>query len=157
MAGMTDKMMPAGYHSLTPYIAVRGAAAAIDFYQRVFGARQLQRIDGDGGAVLHALLEIGDSRLFVSDEMPSYGFHAPEGSGHTGSIMIYVDDVDAVYARAVEAGATTLAGLHDFVSGDRMAGVVDPFGHRWALATHIEDVPDDEVERRVREMMAVAS
>jgi uncharacterized glyoxalase superfamily protein PhnB len=145
---------PRGYHNLTPFIAVRGGAAAIDFYQRAFDARVLSRMDGDAGTVLHAELVIGDSVVLLSDEIPSMGIVAPAGESVTGSYTLYVADAAEVHARAVAAGAKSVADVADVFSGDRMGVVMCPFGHRWVILTRIEDVPEEEIERRAREWVA---
>jgi PhnB protein len=154
MADMTDKTppVPAGFRTITPYIAVKGGAAAIDYYRKAFGAEQVRRMDGPDGSVSHAELRIGDSLLQISDEFPTMGLRAPAGDGVTGSILLYVPDVDAVFARAVAEGATEISPVEDSFSGDRIGALLCPFGHRWAIATHIEDVSDEEIERRVAEL-----
>jgi len=133
---------------------VRGGAAAIDFYRQAFGAEVVHRMDGPDGLLLHAELRIGDSMLQVSEEFPSIGLCAPEGDCRANALTLYTADVDAVFARAVELGATVLSPVADEFSGDRMGRVLCPFGHRWVLATRVEDVAPEEVERRAREAMA---
>jgi PhnB protein len=147
---------PAGYHTITPYFAVPAGAGAkaLDFYERAFGARVLSRMDGPDGSVLHAELLFGDSVMQLSDEMPSMGIAAPDGTTVSGSFGMYVDDPDAVYATAVAAGARSVGEPQDVFSGDRMATVMCPYGHRWNILKRVEDVPEEEIERRAREWMA---
>lgn len=147
---------PAGYHTITPFLVVRDGQAMLDFYQRAFGAKVLTRMDGPDGTVLHAEMMIGDSMLQVGDPIPDLGLVAP-GDTRTTSFVVYVPDVDATYAQAVAAGATSLSGVEDVFSGDRMAAVMCPAGHRWVLLTRVEDVAPDEIERRAREWVAAGS
>jgi PhnB protein len=153
MDHMTDKI-PAGYYSLTPSLAVRGAAEAIGYYERAFGAQQVRRLHGPDGSVMHAELRIGDSIVIVYDEMPAFGLPAPSGGAHSSSVMFYTPDADAVFARAIAEGATEVSPIGDFFTGDRMGVLVCPYGHRWAIAEHLRDVPDEEIERAAREWMA---
>jgi PhnB protein len=150
------KPIPEGYRSLTPSLTVDGAAAAIDFYKRAFGAVENSRaIAPDGQKVWHADLQIGDSRLMLSDAFPEQGATAPDPSGAVGfSIWLYVEDVDAVFARAVEAGATVQMPVDTMFWGDRMGGLRDPFGHNWTVATRVEDVSDEESRRRAEQFSA---
>ena len=142
--------IPEGYHSLTPYLIVNGAAKAIEFYEQAFGAVELYRMEGDG-RIGHAELQIGDSRFMLADEFPERGIHGPEpGHPRGDSLLLYVEDVDAVVARAVAAGATLERKVENQFYGDRSGGVVDPFGHRWYVATHVEDVSPEEMERRAK-------
>ena len=147
------KPIPEGYHSITPHLTVRGAARAIDFYRRAFGAEEIGRMHGpDGKTVMHAELKIGNSRLFLCDEVPEMECRGPETLGGTASgIYLYVRDVDETFRKAVEAGATVKRPLEDMFWGDRTGSVVDPFGHSWDLATHREDVPPEEMKRRGEE------
>lgn len=149
--------IPAGFHSLTPYLAVDGGARAIDFYRRAFGAEQLSRMDGPDDTVMHAEMRIGDSIFQLSDAMPDYGLVAPRHDGVTSAIMIYCENVDALFAQAIGAGATEVTAVNDFASGDRYGTVMDPFGHRWTLATRVEDVSPEESQRRVAEWAAQQS
>ncbi len=149
--------VPRGYTSLTPYLVVEGASAAIDFYTRIFGAKVVSRMDGPGRMVMHAELDFGNGRLQLSDPMPSYGLRAPHGEGVTGSIVHYVSDVDSVYAAAIAAGAKPFEPVSTFVTGDRFGSLLDPFGHRWAIMTRVEDVPSDVAEQRVKEWLASQS
>ena len=143
------KPIPEGYHSVTPYLVVKGAVRAIEFYEKAFGARQLFRMMGPDGRVGHAELEIGDSRLMLADEHPEIGARSPHSIGGSPvTIHLYVDDVDATVARALTAGAQLTRPVADQFYGDRNAGLTDPFGHVWFVATHKEDVPTDELERR---------
>jgi uncharacterized glyoxalase superfamily protein PhnB len=147
------KPVPEGYHSITPFLTVRGADRAIDFYRRAFGAKELGRMNGpDGKTVMHAELQIGDSRFFLGDEIPGMDCRSPEtlGGSPTG-IYLYVRDVDEAFRKAVDAGATVKRPVEDMFWGDRTGSVLDPFGHTWDLATHREDVPPQEMKRRGEE------
>ena len=145
--------IPEGCHSLTPYLVVRGAAAAIDFYKTVFGATEHYRIHGPGGTIGHAELTIGDSRLMLADETPAMGAIAPPPAGTKSfSLALYVEDADAVFARAVGAGATVIGPVRDQFYGDRSGTFTDPFGHLWTVATHKEDVSPAELQRRAEAM-----
>lgn len=143
--------VPDGYRSLTPYLAVPDGPKAIEFYQRVFGAEVLSRQDMPDGKVAHAELLIGDSILQLSDEMPQMGLRAPNGEWVHSSLVHYCADVDAVFAKAVDAGAKQVEPVSTFVTGDRYGTVVDPFGHRWAILTRVEEVSREEADRRVQE------
>jgi PhnB protein len=148
------KPIPDGYTALTPYLVVRGAAEAIAFYTRAFGARELYRMPGADGRVMHAELELGDARLMLSDENPAQGAVSPLGlAGSAMSLLHYVDDVDAAFAKALAAGASELMPPSDMFWGDRFGIVQDPFGHRWQIATHREDVGPAQMQER----MAAAS
>ena len=152
---MTAKVraIPDGYHAITPYLVVKGAARAIDFYKKVFGAREKFRMDGPGGTVAHAEIEIGDSVIMLADENPQHGALSPSTVGGTPvSIMLYVEDVDRTAETLTKAGAKTLRPVQDMFYGDRSGGFEDPFGHRWHVSTHIEDVSPEEIERRMRTM-----
>jgi PhnB protein len=143
------KPIPEGYHSVTPYLIVKGGARAIEFYERAFAARELFRLMQPDGRVGHAELEIGDSRVMLADEHPEIGALSPQSIGGSPvTIHLYVEDVDATVARAVEAGAKITRPVADQFYGDRNGGVTDPFGHVWFVATHKEDVPAEELERR---------
>lgn len=144
------KPIPVGMHTLTPYLRVRGGPAAIAFYKKAFGAEVLFEMPMPGGEqIMHAELQIGDSRLMVSDEAPGMGCPSPQTVGGTGSaVFLAVADVDAVYARAVAAGATGAMPPTDMFWGDRFSKLTDPFGHEWAIATHIEDVGPEEMAKR---------
>ncbi len=138
--------IPEGMHSLTPHLVCRGAAAAIEFYGRAFGAIELFRLPGPDGRLIHACVRIGDSQLFLVDEMPEHGALGPQAlKGSPVTIHLQVQDADAVFARAVQAGATVGMPLADMFWGDRYGQVVDPFGHHWSIATHVRDVRPDEM------------
>jgi len=150
------KPVPDGYRTVTPYLTVKGAAQAIDFYKKAFGAKEKERMPGpDGKSVMHAELELGDSIVMLSDEFPGGTCRSPQSLGGTSaSVFLYVPDVDAAFKRAVDAGAKPTMPLTDMFWGDRFGKVTDPFGHEWGMATHKEDVPPDQMERRAREFMA---
>lgn len=149
---MAVASIPAGYHSVTPYLVVKGAADAIEFYRKAFGATELLRMPLPGGKIAHAEVKIGDSPVMLADE--SDGFHAPQpGAGSPVSLMVYVDDVDRVFAQALAAGAKEMRPVADQFYGDRLGTLLDPFGHVWSIATHVEDVAPDEIERRFAKMM----
>jgi uncharacterized glyoxalase superfamily protein PhnB len=150
------KKIPAGYHTVTPAITVRGAAEAIEFYKKAFGAVEVSRFTGPGGrGVMHAEIRIGDSPIMLGDEFPNMGCKSPTSLGHsTGSLFIYVEDVDAAFQKAVGCGAAVQMPPADMFWGDRFAKVTDPFGHTWALATRFEDVSPEECARRGQEFMA---
>jgi PhnB protein len=143
--------IPAGYHTVTPYLMVRDAARAIAFYRDAFGAQQVMRFDTPNGKVAHAEVTIGDSHVMLADESPE--FAGPQTLGGAGvSLMLYVDDVDATFARAVAAGATVRRPVADQFYGDRLGTLADPFGHVWSIATHREDVSLEEMQRRMAAM-----
>jgi PhnB protein len=148
--------IPAGYASVTPYLIVRGAAKAIDFYQRAFGAVELFRLDSPDGTLAHAEIKIGNSPVMLADGMSGYPDPLTLG-GSSVSFMIYVPDVDAAFARAIAAGATVKRPVADQFYGDRTGTLADPFGHVWSLATHVEDVAPEEMDRRLKEMMKPAA
>ena len=140
------KAIPDGMHSLTPHLVCRGAAAAIDFYGRAFGAIEQFRLPGPDGRLIHACVRIGDSRLFLVDEMPEHGALGPQAlKGSPVTIHLQVQDADATFARAVAAGATVTMPLADMFWGDRYGRVVDPFGHHWSIATHLREVSREEM------------
>jgi PhnB protein len=142
------KAIPDGYHSVQPYLIVKGATAAIDFYKKAFGAKERLRMENEG-RIGHAEIEIGDSCIMLADEHPQIGAYGPEHYGGSPvSLMIYVTDCDAVYAQALKAGAKSDREPKDQFYGDRMAGVVDPFGFRWYLGTHIKDVSKEELQQQ---------
>ena len=150
---MSVSYRPEGYHSVTPYLTVDGAAKAIEFYAEAFSATEVLRMPmGDSGRLAHAEIRIGDSHVMLSEEWPDMNILAPTSrGGPTSSVLIYVEDVDAAYAKALAAGATAERPPENQFWGDRMGTLVDPFGHRWSLATHVEDVSDDEMQRRMAE------
>ena len=146
--------IPEGYPPVTPYLIVDGAAAAIEFYESVLGARERMRMDAPGGRIGHAELEIGDSVVMLADEHPDIGALGPKSVGGTPvSLHVYVDDVDGVFKRAIDAGGRELRPIEDRFYGDRLGTFEDPFGHHWHVATHVEDVPEDEMGRRAAEAM----
>jgi PhnB protein len=144
---------PDGYTTLTPFLVCSPAVEALRFYEEVFGATVVSRMDGPGGAVMHAELDLGDGRLQLSDPDEQYGLVVPDRAADSvsGSLCIYVPDVDAVFAKAVERGATVREKPDTFVTGDRFASIYDPFGHRWAVMTRVEEVSPEETERRLAE------
>jgi PhnB protein len=148
--------IPKGYHTVTPHLTVRGAAEAIEFYTRAFGARERGRMPmPDGKAIMHAELLIGNSIVFLADEFPDMGCRAPKTlGGATGTLHLYVKDVDRAFQRAVAAGAEVRMPATDMFWGDRYAKVADPFGHEWGLATHKEDLSAGEIGRRAKAFFA---
>jgi PhnB protein len=149
------KPIPEGYPRITPYLIVDGASAAIDFYASVLGASERMRMSAPGDKVGHAELEIGDSVIMLADEAPEMDAHGPKAVGGTPvSLHVYVEDADDVFARALEAGARELQPVEDKFYGDRTGSFEDPFGHRWHVATHVEDVPADEMEERAAAAMS---
>ncbi len=148
------KPIPEGYPRVTPYLCVQGAGDAIEFYSKVLGAVERMRMPMPGGKVGHAELELGDSLIMLSDEAPEMGIRSPKAIGGTPvTVSVYVEDVDAVFDRALQEGATSLRAVEDQFYGDRSGQFEDPFGHRWSVATHVEDVPADEMERRAAQAM----
>jgi PhnB protein len=146
---------PPGYHTVTPYLIVDGATAALAWYGKTFGARELTRLAAPGGKIGHAEIEIGDSRIMLADEAPAHNAKAPAAFGGSPvSLHLYILDVDAVTAQATAAGATLIAAPEDKFYGDRQATIRDPFGHTWHISTHIEDVSNAEIERRLAAMSA---
>lgn len=148
---MSVKPIPDGYHCVTPYLCVNGAAKAIDFYERAFAAEELFRFPMPDGSIAHAEIQVGDTRISLADNNDEGGLLSPQGSSSVG-LLLYVEDVDSVFARALEAGATVVRPLADQFYGDRSGTLRDPFGHVWFVATHIEDVPADELEHRAAEV-----
>jgi PhnB protein len=147
--------VPPGYHSITPYIVCRNAAGAIEFYKKALGARVKAKMAGPDGKIMHAEIVIGDSVVMLGDEMPAMGATAPETIGGTASgLFIYTPNVDKAFARAIAAGAKAEMPPADQFWGDRYGTFVDPFGHKWSMATHIEDMTPKEMARRGREWMA---
>jgi len=154
---MTDKVkaVPDGFHTITPHLTVRDAHRAIEFYKQALGAEVLNVAPGPGGKVMHALLKIGDSMLMLNDEFPEMGGSlAPPASGGGVALHIYIDDVDAAFQRAVSAGATVKMPPMDMFWGDRYGIVMDPFGHKWSLATHTRDMSPEEMQREQEEAFA---
>jgi PhnB protein len=154
---MAAKPIPDGYHSVTPYLIVQGAASAIEFYKKAFAASEVMRFDGPDGKVGHAEIKIGDSPVMLADEYPDMGFRSPQSLGGAGvSLMVYVEQVDAVFQRAISAGAKEVHPVKDQFYGDRSGTLRDPFGHVWTITTHVEDLSLDELRRRSEEMMKQA-
>jgi PhnB protein len=150
---MSVSPVPTGYHNVTPYLVVDGAAAALAWYTKAFNAREMMRLAAPGGKIGHAEIEIGDSRIMLADEAPAHNAKAPGAFGGSPiSLHLYVPDVDAVVARATAAGATVKSPPENKFYGDRQGTVLDPFGHTWHISTHIEDVTNTEIERRMRAM-----
>jgi PhnB protein len=146
--------IPEGYPRIVPYLAVAGASEAIDFYVEVLGAKERMRMPGPDGKLGHAELEIGDGVIMLADEFPDMGALGPKSIGGTPvNLMVYLEDVDAAFARAMKAGAKELDPVQDKFYGDRSGTFEDPFGHRWTVSTHIEDIPPDEMEKRAAEAM----
>jgi len=150
--------VPKGFHTITPHLNVRDATQALNFYKRAFGAVETVRMPGPGGKILHAAIRIGDSHLFLADEMPEWGSRSPQTIGGTATaICLYVDDADAVFNQAVSAGAKVVMPLADQFWGDRYGKLADPFGHEWAVATHLEDLTPEEMKKRQEIAMAQMS
>jgi PhnB protein len=151
---MAVKPIPDGYHTVTPYLVVKDAARALDFYKKAFGATELMRMADPSGKIGHAEIKIGNSPIMLADEFPDMGFRGPQSLGGTPvSILLYVEDVDSRFQQALAAGATTLKPLQDQFYGDRSGTVTDPFGHVWTIATHREDVPPEEMHKRMEAAM----
>jgi PhnB protein len=153
MSNAKVKPVPDGYHSVTAYLIIDGAAKALDFYKRVFGAKERMRMPSPGGKVGHAEIEVGDSVIMLADEHPEIGARGPRAFGGSPvAMMLYVKDVDATVKEALAAGAKVVRPVEDKFYGDRSGTIEDPFGHHWHVSTHKEDVPPDEMERRVAAM-----
>ncbi|MFF8378192.1 VOC family protein [Streptomyces sp. NPDC015661] len=151
---MTVQPIPEGYPRVTPYLCVDGAAAAIDFYVSVLGATERMRMPAPEGRIGHAELELGNSLIMLADEFPEMNFRSPKAVGGTPvTLHVYVQDVDAVFAEALSRGAKELSPVKNEFYGDRTGQLEDPFGHRWNLSTHVEDVPPEELEKRAAEAM----
>ena len=149
------KKIPEGFHTITPHLIVKGAAEAIEFYKRAFGAEARGIHHGPGNSVMHAEIKIGDSFVMLNDEFPDYGAVGPKSRGGTSTALhIYTEDADALFNRATAAGATVTMPLADQFWGDRYGQVEDPFGHRWSIATHKEDLSDEEMQKRGQQAMA---
>jgi PhnB protein len=152
---MGAQAVPEGYRTITPYLPVDDAAAAIDFYTRAFGAKERSRMPGPEGLIAHAEIEIGNSVVMLSDPFPQATTRPPkELGGTTTGLFMYVEDVDAAFQKAVDAGATPNVPPEDMFWGDRFGAVTDPFGHSWQIATHVEDVPPEEMAKRAETAMA---
>ena len=155
---MPTKPIPEGYHTLSAYLAVDDATKAIDWYKTAFGAQEVVRMHGPDGKVGHAELQIGDSKLMLSDPFPQSSTTPPkEMGGSTAGLFMYVDDVDAVVEKAVDQGASIIMEVENQFWGDRFGTISDPFGHTWSIATHVEDLSPEEIEARGREAMSGSS
>ena len=149
------KTIPDGYHTVTPYLVVPDAVRALEFYQKAFNAQQTFRTDGPNGRVMHAEMKIGNSILMLCEENPEWGCLSPASlKGNSLSLYLYVEDADAVFNQAVRAGASVLMPLADMFWGDRWGQVSDPFGHRWSVATHKEDVTPEQIKQRSHDFCA---
>jgi PhnB protein len=147
------KPIPDGYHTVTPYLIIKNAAGALEFYKKAFGATELFRMPGPDGRVMHAEIKIGDSRIMLADECPEMNARSPQSMGGTPvSLLLYVENVDAFFNQAVSAGAKVDRPVKDQFYGDRSGSVTDPYGHAWHVATHVEDVPPAELEKRAAAM-----
>ena len=145
--------IPSGYAGVTPYLIIRGAARALEFYKKAFGAAELMRFPGPGGTIGHAEIKVGEGVVMLADESLEMGHKSPQTLGGTAvTLLFYVADVDAQFAKALAAGGTVKQGLKDQFYGDRSGTITDPFGHIWTIATHKEDVSPDEMQRRMAEM-----
>jgi PhnB protein len=148
------KPIPEGYHSITPYLIIDGAADALEYYKKAFGATELFRME-HGGKIGHAEMKIGDSPFMLADEHPEEGHRGPKALGGSPvGIMIYVEDVDTIFKQAIDAGGSQVKPLQDQFYGDRSGSLTDPFGHVWTVATHKEDVSSEEIDRRLKAMAA---
>ena len=155
---MPVKPIPDGYHTLTPYLSIKGAAAAIEFYKKAFNAVELMRLVGPNGTIGHAEIRIGNSPIMLADEHPPMNFLSPKTIGGSPVLLhLYVDDSDKMFAQAVAAGATVLRALNTQFYGDRSGTILDPYGHMWSLSTHVEDVSAEEIERRAAAMTKEAA
>lgn len=155
---MAVKPIPDGYHTATPYLIVNGGVKALEFYKKAFGAEELFRMPAPGGKIGHAEFQIGDSRIMLGDEHPEQGYKGPNAFGGTPvGIMLYVNDCDAVFKRAIQAGGKEVKPMQDQFYGDRSGSLTDPFGHLWTIATHKEDLTPEEIGKRhdefVKKMM----
>ena len=147
---MSVKPIPEGYHTVTPYLIVKGAAKALDFYKAAFGATELVRMPGPDGRICHAEIKIGDSHIMLAEECPEMGAKDPQTLGGSPiGICLYVEDVDTRYAQAIAAGGTVKRAVQNQFYGDRSGCLIDPFGHNWTIGTHIEDVAPEEMSRRM--------
>lgn len=151
---MPVKPIPDGYHTVTPYLIVKGAASALEFYKRAFGATELLRMPGPGGCVAHAEIRVGDSPIMLADEFPDSGYRGPQSLGGSPvGILLYVEDVDARFRQAVAAGGKVVKPVTDQFYGDRSGTLEDPFGHVWTIATHKEDLSPEEIHQRLEACM----
>lgn len=154
---MAVKPIPAGYHSMTPYLNIKGALAALDFYKKAFGAKEIGRISMPDGSIAHAEIQIGDSKIMFAEESEQWGNKSPATLGGSPvSLCLYVNDVDTVYAQALAAGATVTGEMEvkDQFYGDRTGSVTDPYGHKWTIMTHKEDVSFEEMQKRATAMFS---
>jgi PhnB protein len=151
---MPAKFIPDGYQTATPYLIVNGAAQALAFYTKVFAAKEVLRLPMPGGSIAHAEMQVGDSRIMLADEPPQKPYKGPRSLGGTSvCLMLYVEDVDALFTAAVSAGTTVEEPVKNQFYGDRSGTIKDPFGHVWTIATHVEDVPPEEMGRRAEAWM----
>jgi len=149
------KPIPDGYHTATPYLIVDNCAAAIEFYQRALGAKEIFRFPGPGGKIAHCEIQVGDSRIMLADESRDWGTHSPRSlKGTAASVFLYVEDVDASYRNFIQAGGKQVVPVENMFWGDRFGKVADPFGHEWQIATHKEDLSPADMEKRMGEMVA---
>lgn len=147
---MAVKAIPDGYHSVTPYLIVKGATRAIEFYRKAFGATEIMRFEGPNFTVMHAEIQIGDSRIMLADEAENGSYRSPQSlNGTPVSLMIYVADVDKTFNQALSAGAKETRAVEDQFYGDRSGNLIDPFGHVWTVATHKEDLSSEEIQARM--------
>jgi len=147
--------IPEGFRSVTPGMVIKNAAEALDFYQKAFGAEVMKRLNGPGGAIMHAEIRVGDSMIMISDEWPGHHVQSPKTNGGTSiTLHVYVKDVDAAHKRAVEAGAVEKMPAADMFWGDRYSAVVDPYGHAWSIGTHIKDMTEEECQQAADAWMA---
>jgi len=152
---MSVPAIPKGYHTITPYMTVRDAARAIEFYKQAFGAKEKGTMKGPDGKVMHAELVIGDSIIMLADEFPEFGSLSPQSTGGSGTgLHIYIEDVDSAFDRAVKAGATVEMPVADMFWGDRYGKLRDPFGHKWSIGTHKADLTMEEMKKGMEETMA---
>jgi PhnB protein len=152
------KPIPEGYHSVTPYLFIKGAAAAIEFYKSVFGATERMRMPGADGRIMHAELKIGDSVVMLGDENPKMGALSPQTIGGSPCMLnVYVADVDTATQKAVDLGAQVIRPVANQFYGDRTGSIIDPFGHLWSVATHVEDVAPEEMQKRMKAISAQAA
>ena len=155
---MAVKPIPDGYSTVTPYLIVKGAANAIDYYKMAFDAQEIMRMPGPNGTIAHAEIQIGNARLMLADESPQMGHKSPQTIGGSGTgLMLYVKDVDDTFQRAVSGGGKVVRPVQDQFYGDRSGNLTDPFGHQWTIATHVEDVAPQEMQRRMEAAMKAPS
>ena len=151
---MAVRPIPEGYHTATPYLIVKGAANAIEFYKKAFDATEVMRMPDPAGRIMHAEIQVGNSRIMMADEMPEMGFRGPQSLGGTPvSILLYVNDVDAQAKKATAAGAKVMRPVENQFYGDRSGTFTDPFGHVWTIATHKEDLSNEEIQKRFESVM----